>query len=59
MRPVTLIAGVFLFIISALHILRIVFDVEISINGWYVPFWINGAAAAVTAFLAIMLLKEG
>jgi hypothetical protein len=59
MRPFTKIAGIFLFLISALHILRILLDVEIVINSWYVPFWINGIAAVVTGFLAIMLWKEG
>jgi hypothetical protein len=58
MRPFTSIASIFLFIISILHILRIVFNVEIEINAWHVPFWTNGAAAVVTGFLAIMLRKE-
>ncbi len=58
MKPFTKIASVFLIIVSTLHILRIVFDVDIVINGWYVPFWINGVAAIVTSLLAVMLLKE-
>jgi len=58
MKSFTKIAGVFLIIVSTLHILRIVFDVDIVINDWYVPFWINGVAAVITAFLAVMLLKE-
>jgi hypothetical protein len=41
-----------------LHTLRIVFDVDILINSWYVPFWVNGVLAVITAFLAIMLWKE-
>ena len=58
MKPFTKIASIFLIIISILHILRIVFDVEIVINNWSVPFWINGVLAIITAFLAVMLLKE-
>jgi len=58
MKPFTKIASVFLIIVSTLHILRIVLDVDIVINGWYVPFWVNGVAAVVTAFFAVMLLKE-
>ena len=58
MKPFTKIASVFLIIVSTLHIFRIVFDVDIVINGWYVPFWVNGVAAVITAFLAVMLLKE-
>ena len=58
MKPFTKIASIFLIIISTLHILRIIFGVEIVINGWYVPFWINGAAAVVTGLLSLMLWKE-
>ena len=58
MKPFTSIASVFLLVISTLHILRVVFDVEIIINSWYVPLWINGAAAVITGVLAIMLRKE-
>ena len=58
MKPFTKIASIFLIIISTLHVLRIIFGVEIVINGWYVPFWINGVAAVVTGFLSLMLWKE-
>jgi hypothetical protein len=58
MKPFTKIASVFLIIVSTLHILRIVFDVDIVINRWSVPFWLNGVAAVITALLAVMLLKE-
>jgi hypothetical protein len=57
-KPVVLIASIFLSIISILHILRIVFDVEIVINNWSVPFWINGLLAIITACLATMLWRE-
>ncbi len=58
MKRFTTIASIFLMVISILHILRIVLNVEIVINGWYVPLWINGAAAVITGFLSIMLWKE-
>jgi hypothetical protein len=41
-----------------MHILRIVFNVDIVIGSWSVPFWINGVAAVVTGFLSLMLWKE-
>ena len=58
MKPFTTIASIFLLVISTLHILRIVFRVDIVMNDWYVPLWINGAAAVVTGFLSLMLRKE-
>jgi hypothetical protein len=58
MKPFTSIASIFLLVISTLHILRIVFNVDIVIDSWSVPFWINGVAAVITAVLAIMLRKE-
>lgn len=58
MKPFTAMASIFLIIISVLHMLRVVFDADIVINGWYVPFWMNGVAAVITGTLAVMLLKE-
>ena len=58
MKPFTKIASIFLIIISILHILRIVFDVEIVINNWSVPFWLNGVGAVITSLLSVMILKE-
>ena len=58
MKPFTLILNIIIVIICILHTLRIVFDIDILINSWYVPFWVNGVLAVITAFLAIMLWKE-
>jgi hypothetical protein len=58
MKPFTKIASIFLLVISTLHIFRIVFDVEIVMNGWHVPLWINGVAAIITGVLALMLWRE-
>jgi hypothetical protein len=58
MKRFTSIACIFLMVISILHILRIVLNVEVLINGWDVPLWINGVAAIITGFLSIMLWKE-
>jgi hypothetical protein len=58
MKPFTKIASIFLLIISTLHILRIVFNVDIVIGSWYVPLWLNGVAAVVTGLLSFMLWKE-
>jgi hypothetical protein len=58
MQPAILIAAIFLTVVSIAHLLRIVFAVEIVINGWSVPYFINGVLAVITAYLATMLWKE-
>jgi hypothetical protein len=58
MKPAILIAAMFLTVVSIVHLLRIVFAVEIVINGWSVPYSINGVLAIITAYLATMLWKE-
>jgi len=58
MKPFTLIAIIFLSIVTLFHILRIVTGTDITINNWSVPIWLNGVGAIITGGLALMLWKE-
>ena len=58
MKPFTLVAVIFLSIITVMHILRIVTRREILINNWPVPMWLNGIGAVIAGGLAIMLWRE-
>ena len=58
MKTFTLLAIIFLSIVTVFHILRIVTGTSITINNWPVPIWLNGIGAFITGGLAIMLWKE-
>ena len=46
------IAGVVFSLITALHLLRLLFRWEAAIGGWDVPLWVSWAAIAVSGYLA-------
>ena len=58
MKPFTLIAIIFLSIVTLFHILRIVTGADITINNWSVAILLNGVGAIITGGLALMLWKE-
>jgi hypothetical protein len=58
MKTATKITTIFLFSISALHALRIIFDWPVIANGIVVPIWISYLGVFVPAALAVMIIKE-
>lgn len=58
MKPMTTIAAMLLFLIALAHLLRLVFQVEIIVNGVTLPMWASILGCVVPAFIAIMLLRE-
>ncbi|MCJ7728531.1 MAG: hypothetical protein MUO27_01415 [Sedimentisphaerales bacterium] len=58
MRPATIIAVIFLFLVSIVHLLRLLFQVKVTANAVEIPVWMSVPAFIVTAALAIWLLKE-
>jgi len=47
--------------IALLHLLRIVFDLEVAIGGWSIPMWMSWVAFVIAAILAYsgFKLKKG
>jgi hypothetical protein len=58
MKPSTIIAVIFLFLVSAAHLLRLVFKVQIMANTVEIPMWMSLLACIVTAALAIWLWTD-
>ncbi len=56
-RKFHLIAGWVFLIVAILHLLRVLFGVELMLGLWDVPYWINGLAAIITAFLSYASFK--
>ena len=58
MKPATLVAIIFLFIVAILHLVRIFFHVELTVNGAMVPLWLSIIGFLFTVSLAIMMWRE-
>ena len=57
-KPATLTVVLFLFIIAALHLLRLLLKVEVAVEGTLVPQWLSIFGILVPAGLAVMLKRE-
>jgi len=58
MKPSTIVAVIFLFLISIVHLLRLIFQVKVTANSIEIPMWMSIPACIVTAGLAVWLLLE-
>jgi hypothetical protein len=58
MKPATLVATIFLFVVAILHLVRMFFHVELTVNGAVVPMWVSVLGFLFTAGLAIMMWRE-
>jgi hypothetical protein len=58
MKPFTTIAIGIFSLICLVHIVRLVYGLEIAVGGWVVPLWLSAPGAIVTGGLAFMLWKE-
>ena len=58
MKPVTIIVALFLVTASIVHLLTIIFQVNIVANGVNIPVWLSILGCIVPAGLAFMLWRE-
>ncbi len=59
MKPVACVTTIFLALVALAHLLRLVFQVEVTADGLRVPLWASGLACLFTGGLAILLWREG
>jgi len=59
MRPSNVIAAIVLDVVSAAHLLRLVFHTEVIVGGTVMPMWISIFGCVIPAVLSIMLLRDG
>jgi uncharacterized integral membrane protein len=57
-KPFTTIAIAIFSLICLVHIVRLVYGLDITVGGWVVPLWVSVPGAIVTGGLAFMLWKE-
>ena len=58
MKPFTTIASVLFAVFALVHLLRMFFGWEVTINGSEIPVWVSGAVVVVAAALSWMLCRE-
>jgi hypothetical protein len=51
-KTFTLVASVIFLLIALGHLSRLVFKWSLLVEGWALPFWVNGVALLVFAYLA-------
>ena len=58
MKPFTTVATVVFSLIAVVHLLRLFFHWQVTVNGVIVPIWISTPGFLITGVLAIMLRRE-
>jgi len=58
MKPATILSMLFLAMLAAAHLLRLVLGVEVKVGGILVPLWASVIACVVAAGLAVGLWRE-
>ena len=58
MKPVTTIVVILLMAISIAHLLRLILQVDVVVNGMNIPIWLSILGCIVPAVLALMLWRE-
>jgi hypothetical protein len=57
-KPFTMIAVVVFALVALVHLLRLAFGWEATINGAAVPMWASGLGLVIAGGLAVMLWQE-
>jgi Na+/proline symporter len=58
MKPASFLAVLLLALIAIAHLLRLVFRVEVTVDGVSIPLWASVIACVVPALIALMLWRE-
>ena len=58
MKPFTTIAIIVFSLIAFMHLLRLLFVWEVTINGMIVPVWLSLLGSMISSGLALMLWRE-
>lgn len=58
MKPVAMLVNIFLALIGLIHLIRLVFQIEVTWAGSVVPLWTSFFGFLVVTGLAIMLWRE-
>ena len=57
-KPASLVAAIFLWLIALAQLLRVLFRIEVTVQGVDIPLWVSGLALIVLGALGIWLWRE-
>ncbi|MEN8142632.1 MAG: hypothetical protein ABFQ82_03420 [Thermodesulfobacteriota bacterium] len=57
-KPISLVVVIFLSLVAVLHLLRLMFQVDVTIGGAIIPQWASMFGSLAPAGLAVMLKRE-
>jgi len=57
-KPINLITVIFLFLVATLHLIRLIFHVQITVADTEIPQWASIIGFVVPVILAILLRRE-
>ena len=57
-KPFTKLAVAIFSLVALIHVLRLIFDWQVTIRNLLIPMWVSILAAIVAAALAVMVKKE-
>ncbi len=58
MKPFTTIGAVVFALVAIAHLLRLIFNWVVTIDGITVPYWVSILGLLIPAILAVMLFRE-
>ncbi len=58
MKPATLVATLFLSVVAALHLLRLLFQVQFTVASTTIPMWASALGVLGPGALAVWLWRE-
>ena len=58
MKPFAMITVIFLALVALVHLVRLLFAWEVTVQGIVIPVWVSAIAVVIPGALAIMLWRE-
>jgi hypothetical protein len=58
-KPFTTVAAILFTLMALVHLLRLLLGWDVTVNGMVVPEWASGLGLLITAWLALMVWREG
>ena len=58
MKPAVLVATMFLSVVTALHLVRLLFQVQLAVAGTAIPMWASVLGVLAPGALAVWLWRE-
>jgi len=58
MKPGSMLAILLFTLVAIAHLLRLVYGLDVTVNGWSLPQWVSVGGVIVPAAIAVLLWRE-